>query len=75
VGALINEAILGGKAVTVTKARLKVADVDESKPVSKEMRAVTFQVRLKAGKTRLQTWFTDDEGTSRGAYYVYAKRL
>ena len=75
VDAPINEAIPGGKAIAVTKARLKVADVDESKPVSKEMRAVTFQVRLKAGKTRLQTWFTDDKGASRGAYYVYAKRL
>ena len=75
VDAPINEAIPGGKAVAATKARLKVADVDESKPVSKEMRAVTFQVRLKAGKTRLQTWLTDDKGASRGAYYVYAKRL
>ncbi len=39
------------------------------------VQAVTFRIKLEAGKTRLQTWFTDDEGTSRGAYYVYAKRL
>ena len=71
----INEAIPGGKAITVTKARLKVADVDESKPVPAEARAVAFQAKLKAGKTRLQTWFMDDSGTSRGAYYVYVKRL
>jgi arylsulfatase A-like enzyme len=75
VDAAIDEAIEGGKAITATKARLKVADVDVSEPVSKEDHAVTFQVKLKAGKTHLQTWFADDEVTSRGAYYVYAKHL
>jgi hypothetical protein len=73
--AAINDAIPGGKAITATNARLKVADVDVNKPVSKDDHAVTFQVKLKAGKTRLETWFTDNQGTSRGAYYVYAKRL
>ena len=75
VDAPINGAIPNGKAITVTKARLKVADVDETKLVSADVRAVSFQTKLEAGKTRLQTWFMDDEGTSRGAYYVYAKRL
>ena len=71
----INEAIPGGKAITATNARLKIADVDVTRPVSRDARAVTFQVKLNAGKTRLQTWLTDDQGASRGAYYVYAKRL
>jgi len=65
-----------GKAVAATKARLKIADMDVTKPVPNGAAAVMFQVRLKAGKTRLQTWFTDDKkGESRGAYYVYVKRL
>lgn len=71
----INGAIPRGKAIAATSARVKIADVDVSKPVSTEDRAVTFQVKLKAGKTRLETWFTDGDGTSRGAYYVYAKCL
>jgi len=71
----INEAADGGKAITATKARLKIADVDVTKPVPTDAHGVTFKVGLKAGKTRLQTWFTDDQGTSLGAYYVYAKRL
>jgi len=75
VNAPINEAIPDGKAIAVTKARLKVADMDETKPVPAGARAVTFRAKLKAGKTRLQTWFVDEDGTSRGAYYVYAKRL
>lgn len=71
----INGDIPGGKAIAATSARLKLADVDVSKPVSKEDHAVTFSVKLKAGKSRLETWFADGDGTSRGAYYVYAKRL
>jgi hypothetical protein len=75
VDAPINAAIPGGKAIVATNARLKVADVDQVTPVSPDARAVTFRAELKAGKARLQTWFSDGEGTSRGAYYVYAKRL
>ena len=75
VDAAINEAIEGGKAIAATKARLKVADKDLTRPVPADAHCVTFQVELKAGNTRLQTWLTDDNGTSRGAYYVYAKRL
>jgi len=71
----INEAIADGKAITATKARLKVADKDLNLPVAQDAHYVTFRTELKAGSTRLQTWLTDDNGTSRGAYYVYAKRL
>jgi arylsulfatase A-like enzyme len=71
----INAAIPGGKAIGATNARLMIADVDATKPIPANAHAVTFRVKLKAGKTRLQTWFTDDKGASRGAYYVYVKRL
>jgi arylsulfatase A-like enzyme len=75
VNAPINEAIAGGKAIAATQARLEVADEDLTRPVPADVHGVTFRVRLRAGKTRLQSWLTDDGGTSRGAYYVYAKRL
>ena len=71
----ITAAIAKGKAIAVTEARLKIADVDITKPIPQDAHAVTFRVQLKAGKTRLQTWFIDDKGESRGAYYVYVKRL
>ncbi|MHC4691923.1 MAG: arylsulfatase [Planctomycetota bacterium] len=71
----ITAAVEKGKAINITQARLKIADVDVTKPVPKEAHDVTFRVQLKTGKTRLQTWFTDDKGASRGAYYVYVKRL
>ena len=66
--------LLPGEAIPVAKARLKIGNIDETKPVRENDTAAVFQVRLKAGKMRLQTWFTDDEGETRGAYYVYAKR-
>jgi len=71
----ITAAAPGGRRIAVTTARVKVADLDLTQPVPADAAAVTFEVRLKAGKTRLQTWLTDDDGVSRGAYYVYVKRL
>ena len=84
VDAPITAAIPGGEAISATTARLKIADFDATKPVPRDATAVKFRMKLKAGKTRLQTWFippldevgfTDEQGESRGAYYVYVKRL
>jgi len=75
VDAPITGAISGGEAISATTGRLKIADVDVTKPILKDATAVTFKVKLKAGKTKLQTWFIDDKGESRGAYYVYVNRL
>ena len=54
---------------------MKIANQDVTVPVSVNARVVTIDLILKAGKTRLQTWLMDDRGNSRGAYYVYVKRL
>ncbi len=65
-----------GKALPIVKARLSVADVDESKPVVETDKAATFQVHLPAGRTTLQTWFCDRHGESLcGAYCVYVSKL
>lgn len=64
-----------GVALPVAKARLHVADVDQTKPVHPGDQAVAYSVRLKAGRTRLQTWLCDAEGKEIcGAYYVYVRR-
>ena len=70
----ISGAVEGGKAIPITEARLKIGDVELTKAVVPEDHAATFEVNLKAGSTRLQTWFTDKDGGSRGAYYVYVTR-
>jgi len=71
----ITAAIPNGKAISATKARLKIANTDLTKEISENAHDVKFRVRLKKGKTKLQTWFIDRAGESRGAYYVYVKRI
>ena len=75
-GAYHDYQTVPGQAISANHARLKIADVDQTKPIPADAVAVTFEVQLKAGKTRLQTWLAEDKtGESRGAYYVYVKRL
>jgi hypothetical protein len=38
-------------------------------------RAAAFQVKILSGKTRLQTWFGNQSGDLRGAYYVDVRYL
>jgi arylsulfatase B len=71
----INAGMPEGDAINATVARLKIADMDVTSPVAQDATEVTFTVALRAGQTRLQTWLTDDSGVSRGAYYVYVRRL
>jgi len=71
----IHGAIPGGRAIQATRARLTVGEIDVEKTIPDGARDVTFLVRLKPGKTRLQTWLTVEDGTSRGAYFVYVKRV
>jgi len=68
-------AAASGKAINATQARIAIAGVDQTKPVPAGAKEVKFRVALKRGKTRLQTWFIEANGQSRGAYYAYVKRL
>ncbi|MHC4477178.1 MAG: arylsulfatase [Planctomycetota bacterium] len=71
----ITAAIEGGEAISATTAKLRIAGFNETKEIPGNAKAVTFRTKLRAGKAKLQTWFTDENGQSRGAYYVYVKRL
>ncbi len=65
-----------GVAIRATQARLKIADIELTQPVSAEACEVVFRVKLKAGPAMLQTWLEDENsGQSRGAYYLSVKRL
>ncbi len=65
-----------GKALPIARARLKVAGVDVSRPVSGSETAARFTVRLEAGPSQLQTWFYDAQGKELcGAFYVEVRRL
>jgi hypothetical protein len=72
----ITAAVPGGKAITANEARLRIGEIDLSQRILRDAAAVTFAVDLQPGKTTLQTWLIDNQtGQSRGAYYVYVRRL
>jgi arylsulfatase A-like enzyme len=65
-----------GKALPVTKVRLKVADLDATRPVAATDKEIVFTVRLKAGeKLPMQSWLLDADGKElAGAYFAYMRR-
>lgn len=69
--------LLEGQALPIARARMQIGTRPlQVRPVKAEDQAVTFKVKLPAGRTRLHTWFDDaDRQALVGAYYVYARRL
>lgn len=65
----------GGRALDLKTARIKIGQQAKTQAIDPEAKGVTFTLSLKAGVTRLQTFLTDADGVSIGAYYVYAKRV
>ena len=59
------------KFLDVAKARLTVANVDETVKVGPEANSATFKVKLPAGETKLQAQFIDAKGKAAGAFFVY----
>lgn len=59
-----------GRAIAADSARLRIGDFDQQQLITAQARAVTFEMTLPAGSTRLQTWLTASDGSARGAYYV-----
>ncbi len=64
---------LPGEAIPIVEARIQVGDTTQIKPVADEASAISFRLPLRSGPTRVQTWFTDEQGDTLGAYYVYVK--
>ena len=62
--------------IQADQARVKIGDVEKTAPVPQGAAGVTITLGLEPGKAMLQTWLTDTKkNKSRGAYYVYVKRL
>lgn len=62
-------------AIEATKAGLRVGDVEASADVPAGASTVRFTLDLPAGRTTMETSFVDADGSTRGAFFVYAKRL
>jgi arylsulfatase len=73
---LVDDVLPPGRALPIAKMRLKIADLDETKPVGEKDREVTFTVKLKAGqKLTMQSWCYDARGRELcGAYFAYVLR-
>jgi len=63
-----------GKALSVVKARLQVADIDKTIDVTDNMLEAKFTVPLKKGKYDIYTEFLDEGGNGCGVYYLYVTR-
>jgi hypothetical protein len=58
------------------KARVKFGELEGSADIPADADSVTITLPLKkTGHVMLQTWLTDREGNSRGAYYVTVKAI
>ena len=64
-----------GKSLPITKARLKVQQVDKEIDVDPTQEYAEFTVDLTKGDTELQTWFTLEDKETLGAYFVSVEKL
>ncbi|MDW5290306.1 arylsulfatase [Formosa sp. PL04] len=64
-----------GKVLNIEKARIKIQNNDEVKDVDANKEYVEFTLELEPGETNLQTWFTLDNKTELGAYYVSVEKI
>ncbi len=61
--------------LNVVKLKLKIADQEIEMDCDPKTSEVKVKLDLKAGKTKLQTWFYEADGTHFGAPFVYVKKL
>ena len=63
-----------GKKISPVKASLKIGDVVAESAVAPGAKEVVFNVKLKAGKTRMAALFVTAAGQEFGAYYAYVRK-
>jgi arylsulfatase A-like enzyme len=66
---------VAGFPIQGSQARIRVGDAEASAAIPAGTTAVKLTLDLQAGPQRMQTWFTGDAGTERGAFYIDARRL
>lgn len=61
--------------IEAATAYLRVGGAEAEGPVPAGAASVSFQLDLPAGETKMSSRFTTADGASRGAFFIYAKRL
>ncbi len=64
----------GGEALPIRQAVIRVGNQERSAEADPRSPSVTFELRLEPGPTHMQTYFIDETGSARGAYFVYVTR-
>jgi arylsulfatase len=72
----VDGGLPAGKALPIAKARLKLEDLDQTKPVSASDKEIRFTIPLKAGtKAQMLSSFLNPDGKELcGAYFAYVRR-
>jgi len=63
------------ESLEATHARLRIGDEQWKSDVLPNATESLFRVSLSSGPAMLQTWLTMPNGQTRGAYYVYVRRV
>lgn len=63
-----------GKSIKVSRASIQVGRTKVTKLVESQAKEVTFEIELKAGKTRMTALFYSAAGEQYGAYYAYVEK-
>lgn len=61
--------------IPVKSVRLKVGDYDQTIAVSTSSKEAVFNVYLPQGEQKLQSWLITESDETRGAYYVYLRKM
>ncbi len=61
--------------IEAREARIRIGGVDLRQEFEEGTTQAVFKVRLPSGRTRLETWLTLPDGKTRGAYFVYVRRV
>ena len=57
------------------RAKLSLAEVEQTRSVAMDDKAATFPVHLPRGPAELRTWFFGHDGTEHGAYFVSVEKM
>lgn len=64
----------GGVALAYTQARVTIGGRSQEIDVGVGEKSIAFEFQLDRGPTHLATWFRAEDGSQRGAYYVYVQK-
>jgi len=57
--------------IVAETARVKIANIEKRGPVKADSISVSFDMRLPAGDTTIETFLTNAKGETGGAYFTY----